>query len=121
HIERGYEERCACLRDPGICPRRHHWGSGRPALEAPLSFIERHVLQYRRCPGGDRIDDVDLGRHHVACQSGAPRHRLAGGRANRVWKSLLENYEPPPLDPNAAQQITAFVERRKGEIARGII
>jgi trimethylamine--corrinoid protein Co-methyltransferase len=47
--------------------------------------------------------------------------RTATDRANRIWKSLLENYEPPPLDPNAAQQINAFVERRKGEIARGII
>jgi len=36
-------------------------------------------------------------------------------RANRIWKELLAAYEPPPLDPAAAEEIAAFVARRKEE------
>jgi trimethylamine--corrinoid protein Co-methyltransferase len=33
-------------------------------------------------------------------------------RATKVWKRLLAEYEPPPLDPAAAEELRAFVERR---------
>jgi trimethylamine--corrinoid protein Co-methyltransferase len=36
-------------------------------------------------------------------------------RANRTWKALLAAYEPPPLDPAIAEEIEAFVARRKEE------
>jgi trimethylamine--corrinoid protein Co-methyltransferase len=45
--------------------------------------------------------------------------RTATERANRIWKQLLAEYEPPPLDPGAAEALDAFVDRRKTEIARG--
>ena len=38
-------------------------------------------------------------------------------RANRIWKQLLAEFEPPPLDPAAAEGIADFVARRKREIA----
>jgi trimethylamine---corrinoid protein Co-methyltransferase len=38
-------------------------------------------------------------------------------RANRIWKQLLAEFEPPPLDAAAAEGIAAFVARRKREIA----
>jgi trimethylamine---corrinoid protein Co-methyltransferase len=44
--------------------------------------------------------------------------RTATERANRVWKQLLAEHEPPPLDHGRAQALDAFVERRKREIAR---
>ena len=34
-------------------------------------------------------------------------------RANRIWKELLAAYEPPPMDPAVAEEIAAFVARRK--------
>ncbi len=37
-------------------------------------------------------------------------------RANRIWKQLLAEYEPPPLDPGRAEALDDFVERRKREI-----
>ena len=43
--------------------------------------------------------------------------RTATERANRIWKQLLAEYEPPPLDPAAAEALDAFVERRKREIS----
>ncbi len=45
--------------------------------------------------------------------------RTATERANRVWKQLLAESEPPPLDPAVAGALDAFVARRKREIAAG--
>ena len=36
-------------------------------------------------------------------------------KANRVWKDALARYEPPPLDPAIAEELAAFVARRKAE------
>ena len=43
--------------------------------------------------------------------------RTATERANGIWKQLLAEYEPPPLDPPVADALDAFVARRKREIA----
>ncbi len=40
-------------------------------------------------------------------------------RANGIWKSILESFEPPPLDPAIDEELTAFVAKRKEEIAAG--
>ena len=36
-------------------------------------------------------------------------------RANRIWKALLAAYEPPPIEPSVAEEIAAFVAKRKEE------
>jgi len=36
-------------------------------------------------------------------------------RANRIWKKVLEAYQPPPMDPAIREELEAFVERRKKE------
>ncbi len=36
-------------------------------------------------------------------------------RANRLYKKLLAEYEPPPLDPGIREELAAFVARRKKE------
>ncbi|MCB9947503.1 MAG: trimethylamine methyltransferase family protein [Rhodospirillaceae bacterium] len=36
-------------------------------------------------------------------------------RANRIWKTLLETYEQPPLDLAILEELEAFVARRKEE------
>ncbi|MFQ5775748.1 MAG: trimethylamine methyltransferase family protein [Kiloniellaceae bacterium] len=36
-------------------------------------------------------------------------------RANRIYKRLLAEYEPPPLDPAVREELDAFVARRKRE------
>jgi trimethylamine--corrinoid protein Co-methyltransferase len=46
--------------------------------------------------------------------------RTATQRANRIWKQLLAEYEPPPLQPAAAEKLDAFVDRRKRELAQGV-
>jgi trimethylamine--corrinoid protein Co-methyltransferase len=39
----------------------------------------------------------------------------AAQRANAIWKQLLAEYQPPPLDPAIDEALKAFVERRKRE------
>jgi trimethylamine--corrinoid protein Co-methyltransferase len=36
-------------------------------------------------------------------------------RANALYKRLLKDYTPPPLDPAVAEELAAFVARRKAE------
>jgi trimethylamine---corrinoid protein Co-methyltransferase len=43
--------------------------------------------------------------------------RTATERANRIWKQLLAEHVPPPLDPGRAEALDDFVDRRKREIA----
>jgi trimethylamine--corrinoid protein Co-methyltransferase len=43
--------------------------------------------------------------------------QTATQRANRIWKQLLAEFEPPPLDPGRAEAIADFVARRKAQIA----
>ncbi len=40
-------------------------------------------------------------------------------RANAIWKQLLAEYEPPPLDAAIDEALDAFVARRKAEIGAG--
>ncbi|MGH6886306.1 MAG: trimethylamine methyltransferase family protein, partial [Geminicoccales bacterium] len=39
-------------------------------------------------------------------------------RANKLWKQLLADYVPPPLAPERAEAIDAYVARRKEEIGK---
>jgi trimethylamine--corrinoid protein Co-methyltransferase len=36
-------------------------------------------------------------------------------RANGVWKKILAEFEPPPMDPAIREELAAFVERRRRE------
>jgi trimethylamine--corrinoid protein Co-methyltransferase len=40
----------------------------------------------------------------------------AAQRANAIWKSMVESYEEPPMDPAIREELEAFVARRKEEI-----
>jgi trimethylamine--corrinoid protein Co-methyltransferase len=37
-------------------------------------------------------------------------------RANAVWKRMLADYQPPPLDPAIAEELQAFVASRRAQI-----
>ena len=43
--------------------------------------------------------------------------RSATERATGIWKKLLADYAPPPLDPAVRESIAAYVERRSRELA----
>ena len=37
-------------------------------------------------------------------------------RANALWKSMLERYEPPPIDPGIDEALQEFMAKRKAEM-----
>ena len=39
-------------------------------------------------------------------------------RANAIWKELLKTYEQPPLDQAVREELEAYVNKRKQEIAQ---
>ncbi len=43
--------------------------------------------------------------------------RTATDRATGIWKKLLAEYTPPPLEPSVRESIAAYVERRTRELA----
>jgi trimethylamine---corrinoid protein Co-methyltransferase len=45
--------------------------------------------------------------------------RTATERANGIWKQLLAEAEPPPMDPPIREALDAFVARRKRQIEAG--
>ena len=45
-------------------------------------------------------------------EAGSP---TAAGKANQVWKETLARYEPPGMDAAIAEELAAFVQRRKSE------
>ena len=49
-------------------------------------------------------------------ESGA---HTATERANAIWKQLLAEFRPPPMEPAVAEALDAFVERRRREIGGG--
>jgi trimethylamine--corrinoid protein Co-methyltransferase len=45
-------------------------------------------------------------------EAGSPE---APAKANRLWKTLLAAYEPPPMDPARREELDAFLARRVEE------
>jgi trimethylamine--corrinoid protein Co-methyltransferase len=45
-------------------------------------------------------------------EAGSP---TAMDKANRLWKEVLAAYEPPPIDPAVAEELDAYVAKRKAE------
>ncbi len=43
----------------------------------------------------------------------------ASRRANRIWKTLLDEYQPAPIDPATVEQLDAYVSARKSQIESG--
>jgi trimethylamine--corrinoid protein Co-methyltransferase len=54
----------------------------------------------------------DWRNHESWIEAGRPD---AMGKASRLWKEILASYEAPPLDPATAEELDAFVARRKAE------
>ena len=40
----------------------------------------------------------------------------AAARANRIWKRMLQEYEPPPIDPAIDEALTDFIARKKAAV-----
>jgi trimethylamine---corrinoid protein Co-methyltransferase len=58
---------------------------------------------------------ADLRPYQTWAEDGA---RTATERANRIWKSLLSSYVPPPIDFAIREALDSYLARRKREIIR---
>jgi trimethylamine--corrinoid protein Co-methyltransferase len=45
--------------------------------------------------------------------------RDAAQRANAIWKQLVAEFEPPPIDPGIDEALKSYVAKRKEAIAKG--
>lgn len=54
----------------------------------------------------------DWRNYEAWAAAGAPTTEV---RANRVWKAILAEFEPPPMDEAVRDELAAFVARRKRE------
>jgi len=55
----------------------------------------------------------DWRNYETWAEAGSP---TATQRATALWQQVLKTYEQPPLDPAVAEELEAFVRRRKAEI-----
>jgi trimethylamine--corrinoid protein Co-methyltransferase len=82
-----------------VPPGGHHFGTPHTQARYATEFYAP-ILADRR-------------NYETWLQDGAPD---AAQRANRVWKQLLAEYEPPPLDPAVREGLLEYVERREREL-----
>jgi len=87
------------MRDVG--PGGHFFGTQHTLDRYETAFYEPMISDWRNFEAWQ--------------EAGAPD---AARRANTLYKKMLEAYEPPPLDPAIAEELDAFVARRKTEMGQ---
>jgi trimethylamine--corrinoid protein Co-methyltransferase len=83
----------------GVGPGGHFFGSPHTLARYETAFYQPFLSDWRN--------------FETWQEDGA---QTATQRANRIWKQLLAEYQPPALDPGRAEALDDFVERRKREI-----
>ena len=84
------------VRDVG--PRGHFFGAAHTQSRYETAFYEPFLSDWRNYEAWSAAGSLQTPE-----------------RANRIWKQILAEFEPPPLDPAIAEELGAFVERRKRE------
>ncbi len=84
-----------------VAPGGHFFGSPHTMARYETAFYQPMLSDWRN--------------YETWEEAGAPD---ATRRATALWKQLLAQYEQPPLDPAVAEELEAFVRRRKDEIGR---
>ena len=82
-----------------VGPGGHFFGTGHTLARFEKAFYEPMLSDWRNFENWS--------------ESGA---KSGTERANLIWKELLRTYEQPPLDPAIAEELDAFVARRKEQL-----
>lgn len=85
----------------GVAPGGHFFGESHTLARYATAFYQPLVSDWRN--------------YQTWAEDGA---KTATERALQVWKRLLAEYEPPPMDPGVDEALVAFMERRKEELMR---
>jgi trimethylamine--corrinoid protein Co-methyltransferase len=81
-----------------VGPGGHYFGTAHTRARYKTAFYSPMISDWRN--------------YETWSEAGKPE---ALGKAHQIYKTLLETYEKPPMDPAVAEELTAFVERRKRE------
>ena len=84
------------IRDVG--PGGHFFGTAHTLARYESAFYAPIISDWRN--------------NETWVEAGSP---TAFGRAHKVYRQVLADYEPPPLDPAIEEELDAFVARRKEE------
>jgi trimethylamine--corrinoid protein Co-methyltransferase len=84
------------IRDVG--PRSHFFGAEHTRARYETAFYGPFLSDWRNFEAWSAAGSVETPK-----------------RANAIWKQILAEFEPPPLDPAIEEELREFVERRKRE------
>jgi trimethylamine--corrinoid protein Co-methyltransferase len=84
------------IRDVG--PRSHFFGAEHTQARYETAFYGPFLSDWRNFEAWSAAGSVETPK-----------------RANAMWKQILAEFEPPPLDPAIEEELREFVERRKRE------
>jgi trimethylamine--corrinoid protein Co-methyltransferase len=70
------------------------------------------------CPHTQANFETAFYRSNLADNNSVEQWQAEGGldesqRANKLWKRMLQDYQPPPIDPGIDEALRAFIEARK--------
>jgi len=81
-------------------PGGHHFGTAHTLARYETAFYAPMLSNRQNFESWHEAGSVDTAR-----------------RANGIWKKLLADYQPPPLDPAIEEALTDYVTHRKEEIS----
>ncbi|HVL21372.1 MAG TPA: trimethylamine methyltransferase family protein, partial [Amaricoccus sp.] len=81
-----------------VGPHGHFFGAGHTQSRYTSAFYAPFLSDWRN--------------YEAWAEAGAER---TPARANRVWKAILADYQPPPIDDAVREELADFVARRKRE------
>lgn len=93
------EESLALASIQAVGPGGHHLGTPHTQARYTTAFYQPFLSDRQPFESWQESGELDVAT-----------------RANRLWKTLLAQYEPPPLDPGLEEALEAFIARRKREL-----
>lgn len=81
-----------------VGPGGHFFGSGHTLARYETAFYAPILSDWRNFETWRQAGGIDAAQH-----------------ANQIWKQLLADYTPPPIDPAIDEALKAFVAKRKEE------
>jgi trimethylamine---corrinoid protein Co-methyltransferase len=81
-----------------VGPRSHFFGAAHTQARYETAFYSPFLSDWRNYESWELAGAIETPQ-----------------RANAIWKQILAEFEPPPLDPAIAEELASFVERRKRE------
>ncbi len=83
-----------------VAPGGHHFGTSHTMARYQTAFYQSMVSSRQNFEGWEEAGSMDT-----------------AVRANKIYKTLLAEYEQPPIAPGIEEALREYAERRKRDIA----